>query len=416
MSPKNKVLLIALLTVAAAGWVLLAGGLSGQRGLSSSSTYSSGPAGCKALYLLLQEIQLQVSRFRKPFSRLDRDQGVLLITNPDQVPFTSREITKLKNWIRRGNRLVIFFGRTKAIFGGQEGESSHGEGAAAKTDPIQRFSDNFGLSLKRFSDNSRKIFNTSLPGLDEPARISMSSAFRWKRPLGAWKEILGDKSGALVVTRKLGSGDIVAVSDATFPSNAELAHDQNLKWTLALLLEKDKSNHLLFDEYHHGYGIEESLWSYLGSSVFVFVLLQAVVGSALFFYSKRASYSGRFKSLGAPKGRSSLEYVDSMANIFKSCGAGSAALEAILARFLAQLSRRTGIPLKTLAPESLNGAVMSATEEKEDVAGLIRECRSVASSEAKPIEALALARKLAAVRTAMEPVPRVMLKRYSLRH
>jgi hypothetical protein len=105
-----------------------------------------------------------------------------------------------------------------------------------------------------------------------------------------------------------------------------------------------------------------------------------------------------------------------MANIFQSCGAGSAVLEAILARFLAQLSRRTGIPLKTLAPESLNGAVMSATEEKEDLAGLIRECRSVANSEAKPIEALALARKLAAVRTSMEPVPRAMLKRYNLRH
>ena len=205
------------------------------------------------------------------------------------------------------------------------------------------------------------------------------------------------------MSRKFGKGEIVAISDASLPSNAELSQAQNLRLILALLIAKPPEK-IIFDEYHHGHTIQDTFWNYFGASIFALVLLQSIVGAAIFFYSKRASYAGRFKSLAISKGRSSLEYVDSMANIFQSCAAGSAALEPIFNRFLSQFSRKTGIPLKMIANDFSNAVAFQETTRKQDLAGLVTECRNTVSTEAEPAKALGLARRLATVRAGMNRI------------
>ena len=197
----------------------------------------------------------------------------------------------------------------------------------------------------------------------------------------------------------------MAVSDASLPSNGELSNAQNLRLILALLLE-NRPDQILFDEYHHGHKIADTFRAYFGSSIFALVLLQSVVGSAIFFYTRRASYSGRFKSLTTAKGRSSLEYVDSMANIFQSYAAGSAALEPIFNRFFAQLSRKTGAPLKMMADDLPDTVVVSAEAKGQELQGLVQECRAAVSSETEPLEALTLARRLATMRAGMNRIKR----------
>ena len=197
----------------------------------------------------------------------------------------------------------------------------------------------------------------------------------------------------------------MAVSDASLPSNGELSNAQNLRLILALLLE-NRPDQILFDEFHHGHKMADTFRAYFGSSIFALVLLQSVVGSAIFFYTRRASYSGRFKSLTTAKGRSSLEYVDSMANIFQSYAAGSAALEPIFNRFLAQLSRKVGAPLKMMADDLPDKVVVSAEAKGQELQGLVQECRAAVSSETGPLEALTLARRLATMRAGMNRIKR----------
>ncbi len=404
MSRRSKVILFLLFTVTAAVWVILRGAVSDKWVLSTASTYYSGPEGCKALYMLLEELKLPVSRFRRPFSRLLREHGVLIIANPDREQFTEREITKLKDWIRKGNRLALFWGMEKDDFERFLAErSSKNKTSTAKSDPMRKLSSSFDLALKDFHDTSRKILYARLSNLDEPVQITVSSGFRWEKPSKSWKEVLGDEAGPIVVSRKYGKGDIVAVSDASLPSNGELSNAQNLRLILALLLEK-RPDRILFDEYHHGHKMEDTFWAYFGSSIFALALLQSVVGSAIFFYSRRASYSGRFKSLTTAKGRSSLEYIDSMANIFQSCSAGSAALEPIFNRFLARLSRKTGAPLKMMADDLPDNVVVSAEAQGQELQGLVQECRTAVSSETEPIKALTLARRLAYIRAGMNRI------------
>ena len=116
MSRRSKVILFLLFTVTAAVWVILRGAVSDKWVLSTASTYYSGPEGCKALYMLLEELKLPVSRFRRPFSRLPREHGVLIIANPDREQFTEREITYLKDWIRKGKSTGAFLGNGKRRF------------------------------------------------------------------------------------------------------------------------------------------------------------------------------------------------------------------------------------------------------------------------------------------------------------
>jgi hypothetical protein len=328
MTRRSKVILLFLLTVTAAVWVILAGTVSEKWVLGAASTYYSGPAGLKALYMLLEELKLPVSRFQRPFSRLIGQHGLLIIANPDRERFTKREITHLKEWIRKGNQLALFWGMEIDDFERFLAErSSKKETITGEADPMRKLSGSFGLRLTDFHDSSRKILQAKLSNLDEPVQITVSSGFRWNKPSKSWREALGDEAGPIIVSRK-------------------------------------------------------------------------------FFYSRRASYSGRFKSLTTARGRSSLDYVDSMANIFQSNSAGSAALEPIFDRFIAQLSHQTGAPLKMMADEFPEKVVVSAEALGQDLRGLAQECRAVVSSEAEPGYALTLARRLASVRERMNRIKR----------
>ncbi len=406
MSRRNIAILLILFTASAAVWVMVLGSVSHNWASSTASTYFSGPAGSKALYLELQELKLPVARFQKPFSRLSREKGVLVISHPDRVPFTKREISFLKEWIQDGNRLILFQGMAKEAYDASlEERHTKNKTEISEINTIRELSRSFGLSIKRFETASRKNLDTHLRDPDLSVEISVSSRYRWKKPSGPWlwTEIAGDKAGPIIVSRKFGKGDIVAISDASLPSNAELSQAQNLRLILVLLIAKPPDK-IIFDEYHHGHTTQDTFWSYFGSSIFALVLLQSIVGAGIFFYSKRASYSGRFKSLAVSKGRSSLEYVDSMANIFQSCAAGSAALEPIFNRFLSQFSRKTGIPLKMIANDFPNEVAVHETTWKQEVAGLVKECRNTVSSETEPAKALGLARRLASVRAGMNRI------------
>ncbi len=92
-----------------------------------------------------------------------------------------------------------------------------------------------------------------------------------------------------------------------------------------------------------------------------------------------------------------MEYIASMANVLESCKAGPAALEAILTRFIGQISRRFGVPPKALEQGRLpSGAV--ATGPTDEAMKLIKECRKVTRSAEDSDATVKLAQNLAELR------------------
>jgi hypothetical protein len=391
MSRRQKTLLLLAFPLVAMVSALLVGQGSNLELVPSSSSYSAGPAGTKALYLLLQELKLSPSRYRRPFRDLASLTGTMIVANPQYVEFTRKQGRDLEAWVKKGNRLIVF---EAARAWSTLPKASYGQYTSFSGRRVRGPARYFGLRMKEFPDKPRKTLTASLPGLTEEINISVSCETRWSKPSPAWTVLAKDESGPLLLTKKLGDGQVFACSDPSIISNRYLDREQNLRLALGLVVGKDRRGAISFDEFHHGYRLAESFWTYVGSSVFAWVFFQIAIGFAFFFYSRRAELAGRFRSLAPRGGRSTTEYVDSMADIFESCKADSAALEAILDRFLGRVSRVLGIPLKGLDRASLSKSAIRLPGGTEDLSGLIEKCRRVIRT-GETREIVAMARELA---------------------
>jgi hypothetical protein len=398
MSSRQKVVLAVCLGIAVMCLGYLGKRDSDEATRYSTSTYSAGPWGCKALFQVLEELQLPVTRFRQSFRRLQSHKGVLVITGPLRAPIAQREKAAIRKWIEAGNQLVVCDGPLTGPFAKVKGTGDTPKRGALPLPGMSSPSGFLNLRLKESADSTRKTFVVPLPDLDAAARISVAGGGRWRDPPKEWSTLIKDEAGPVLIARERGKGRVFALSDATLASNKHVGEEQNLRLILALILARSKPQEILFDEFHQGHAAEQTLWSFFGSSILAWVFLQGALVLVLFFFSSRAQYAGRYRSLASPTGRSSLEYVDSMAGVYESCKAGSVALEALLNRFLARLSRRTGMPLKRLIETSPERIAALAPNGQEDLAVLIEQCRVAVKAGQQPPRALALAKQLALAR------------------
>jgi Domain of unknown function (DUF4350) len=387
---RKHILLIVLCFVALPiiAWIAETGNSSDPTRFTSS-TYSVGPKGAKALYLVLEELGVNVMRFRRSMVALASHHGTMVVYNPKKLPISKREVSRLKTWVRKGNKLVIICGK-----GGMPAGICAGSCSLFSLRSALKY---FGLYLKTGADESRTKFIATLPGIPGKLRAGTATDTRWKKPSKVWTILASDKAGPILLSREMGRGEITALCDPTIFSNEHIRQDQNLRLALAVLLRPRRPREVLFDEYHHGHAMADTFWSYVGSSIFSWILLQTALGLGLFFYSRRSANAGRFRSLAQPRGRSTMEYISSMANILETCQAGSAALEVVLKRFVGQISRRLGVPARILEQGRLPAGALAKGPADEAIK-LIKECRKVIRLSEDSDETVNLARQLAELR------------------
>jgi hypothetical protein len=394
VSSRRKLLFIICFVVVAAGLSLVRTSHWDDFTRYTTSTYSTGPVGYKALYLTLEELKLPVRRFRQSFRRLGQYSGALVITGPGLTRFRKRDISALEEWVKQGNRVVVCDGTVKTPISRTSDKTRSENPRGFNQGTLYSPSKYLHLSLQQLSETSRTTLSAGLPGMDASARVSVSGANRWNKPSSAWSILLRDSAGPILVSKTFGKGRITALADPSFAANENLGREQNLRLILALLFESGEPAEILFDEFHQGHVMENTLWDYFASSVAAWMVIQAVVGLGFFFFSKRAHYSGRYRSLDAPKGRSSMEYVDSMATVYESCKAAPVALEAIVGRLMGQVSRQAGIPFKRLQQASPRQIALWAGDKDGSLAQLIQECRQAIQSGQDAQQVLSLARRI----------------------
>src|SRR5580693_6775081 len=99
-SGDRKILLIAgaVLLVLTVALALLGSAPAGQ-GIEVPSTYSAGPGGARAAYLLLQELHYKVSRWERSPTELpgDPEDSVLILADPWEPP-SKEELKALKSF------------------------------------------------------------------------------------------------------------------------------------------------------------------------------------------------------------------------------------------------------------------------------------------------------------------------------
>jgi hypothetical protein len=152
MSSRNKVVLALCIAIAAASWAYIKGSQSDRSTRYSASTSSAGPWGCKALYQVLEELQLPVKRFRQSFRRLQSHRGALVITGPLRVPISSRERVAVQEWIKAGNRLIVCDGPLNTPFTRIRGADASPKNEGPSLQRMRSSSSFLDIRLQEFTD------------------------------------------------------------------------------------------------------------------------------------------------------------------------------------------------------------------------------------------------------------------------
>lgn len=291
------------------------------------STYDPDPFGCKAMWLLFERLGYPVSRWKKPFSRLDGE-GVLMFCI--QPPVFGREDywDDLREWVERGN-VAVFLSASEPFPVEQLG-LRYSEAGKSGVEIIPEGSSIYLAGIRKVRVNSR-------------ARIST---------IGSRGGIcLKDESGVIALYYPLGKGGIFFGSDPRMCCNKHIGEVDNALFLTNILLADRSLRSVRFNEYIHGYSEKNSLFQVLKGSPAGWALIQLAAGLLLFFYSKGKRFGRVIPINSGEEKRESLDYVSSMAHIYRMGQATIPVFSRIYRGFLKKLGQKLGLRAGMAPPD-----------------------------------------------------------------
>lgn len=291
---------------------------------SVPSTYSSQSAGAEAAYLLLSKLHYPVRRWEQPPTDLDQgDNDILLILAEPIQPPSEKERQALKDFVVHGGHV---------LFTGDNISSFFPDASVSRIPPDPDF----------------QSFSPSLPsGLARGAEhVSIQSQKYWDKLDVSQLLLYGKTDSAVVVSWKLGDGQILWWAGSTPLTNAGLAREDNLNFFLNAVADwtDDGDYSIYWDEYFHGQ--RSSLLSYVARTSLVWGILQIglLAVAVLFTFSRR---SGPVYTPAGVSRLSPLEFVDTLGGLYEHAGAASSAVNVSYQRFRSILTRHLGLPSNT---------------------------------------------------------------------
>jgi hypothetical protein len=304
----------------------------------SPTTYNSGSAGTKAVYLLLGELGYGAQRWEASPSDLknvDAAKTTLVLAEPNFPTEGSKEVqADIADFLSRGGH-VLATGKEGAYFlpGG-------------KTDAASGF-------------YQRLCFSTpeGQGPLARAGKVSLTANVRWAAlgPEFRVSQLCGNN--AVVVSYHYGAGEAIWWSSPLPMSNRGLREDASLRLVLASMGGPDRS--VLFDEYFHG--VRASLWDTTKGLPLRQIAWQCVVVALLLVLS----FGRRNGPLRLPvrlQRSSPLEFAESMGRLYGKAGATQAAVDEARRRLLKFLEEQCGVPRDVV--RSTPQAIVEAVEER----------------------------------------------------
>lgn len=342
----------------------------------SSSTFNTQPRGLRALYHALRDSGVPTRRWQRPYSELPEDAGVLVIAAPMR-PVSGREWRKdLQPWVAGGRTLILAssLGEPITIMIRGEGalmdalEYSREAGPAdEKSEKEARPAGDLDLAdifsgLSGNPVNVRPLWDTpatpderSLAVLAfEPVYCHASEA----APLYATED------GPYVWHIPVEQGRVILTATPAWLSNAHVASADNLDFLLDVIGLWGGGREVLFDERAQGHAVGDirlrdvfgrTAWGVGLAQLLVFGVWYAVVQGRRF---------GPVLPLQRDRPRSTLEYVDAMANLYRRAGLKGPALRALWRNFRVDVAKRYGIPLRAPVDVLSNEVLDAARPEK----------------------------------------------------
>jgi hypothetical protein len=346
LDPGDRRLLVgagAILLLLIVATLLLAPASTDSNEQGVPTTYSTAARGTQAAYQLLRELGYRSERWEKSPTELPGDAAgtILIFAGPSDVP-SKKERDALLAFVSAGG-WVIHAGNFASFF--------LGSGPIA-TPPDARTSRS---EMGTFAAIAPSAFTRNAP------RITMKASDHWEPTDGNQIALYGEPDASVVVTWRLGKGRILWWAAPTPMLNSGITQQGNLPFFLSCIqaLRPEASpmeTTVLWDEYFHGY--RQSLWDYFRETPVPWAgfQLSLVAVFVLLAYSRR---SGPLYAPVAIPRLSPLEFVDTLGDLYRRAGAGSAAVRVAYQRFRTLLLRRLA-----LSPSTSNMQLDAAARER----------------------------------------------------
>ncbi|HXZ20954.1 MAG TPA: DUF4350 domain-containing protein [Candidatus Acidoferrales bacterium] len=368
----RKILFIlAAFCLALAAAALVIGPVNPQEGFGIPSSYSYGPGGARAAYVLLEESGYDVARWEKsPLELPSRGDGTILIFSEPVYTAGEEERQALVRFLRTGGRIVAT--------GGIAASTLLPEGGAISKAVLPGETQSYAALLPS-------------PITRDAGEIELVPESAWAHLESRQLALYGAQSEPVVVTYRVGDGRVVWWAGAWPLTNLGISAKQNLQLFLNSV-GPPQGVKVLWDEYFHGE--RGSLWSYLKATPVPWAGLQlglfAVAVVATFGRRWGPAMRRRTESRLSP-----LEFVDTLGALYQRAHAAPPAVRVSLQRFRFLLTRRLGLAASLDAKELGRAASARLGRAAEGVSeALTRAEMAAAQLELDDKTALATVRTL----------------------
>jgi hypothetical protein len=286
----------------------------------AASSFSPGPDGAKAAYVLLGDLGYAMERWEQPLTELPEpaEGAVLILCDPAQGLEGDADRDHLMQFIRQGGR-VLFAG---------PGASSFLPLA------YSRLLEPFDAVTRDYPAVAVSPFTRGVPS------ITMAATIRWNGFVENESPLYARDGDTVAVTYTLGKGRVIWWASSMPVSNAGIQLSGNLDFLLNSIGSPD-GRRILWDEYYHGE--RRSLSSYLAGTPVVWALLQAGLAYIvlLLAYGRR---TGPIRMPVVESRLSPLEFVETLGALYRTAGAASGAVDTVWKRFRYLAVTRLGLP------------------------------------------------------------------------
>jgi hypothetical protein len=279
------------------------------------SSFNPVGAGNMALFQTLQELNWPVERWREPLSRLSNygTGNVLIITRSQQgssTNFTEQEVDLLDDWVKKGNTILLLgalddWDDTRMFL------RKIGFTPPDKTDSVTEFLQPFERENQQTIEVQPAIGSNQTGAMILPNSTPLPLAF----PSNA-KILWQNQNEPYLIDVPRGAGHVICGASDRLLSNSFLGRGDNLAIVLQLLTPGGQPpHHLFFEESHHGFSAIYAMVRLLGHPGVRFAGMLALLGALAFLGTSLVRF-GPVIPLHRETGRSTLEFVDSIADLY----------------------------------------------------------------------------------------------------
>lgn len=357
MSNKRDILMIAGLFLALIIFVIFGPEKPPEQFSSMPTTHSTNEQGVTALYSWVQAMGYAAQRLEYRDFTLSEQDHVLLMLSPTE-PVTAAHASQTMDWVSQGGTLILVDDSSQ-LFGGDN----------ALLKELQFDSVPFTQTLTL--ENAKPL----QPVFDSPAVSEVE--VQAERVLLAQRDdytpLLGTDEDLLLAGIRHGRG-YVYLSSTVYPfTNIGLRNQQNAKLVLNLLRRTPAGGRIVFDEYHHGFIRTPAPTVSLTGTPVGWAMLYAMIAIGLYLILSGRRFGRPVPVEEESRPRSSVEFVESMADLFQR----GEKRDFVLKHYYHDFKRRLARPL------GINPAL-----EDQDFAAEVAFVQGLASADLEKLKAL----------------------------